>query len=69
MKGLREAWVPQGSVLSPTFTVYTYINDTSQIPGVYLGLVAGDTCIYATVCKEVYVDAHQSSPFLLNDYK
>jgi hypothetical protein len=29
--------------------------DTSQTPGVYLGLYAGDTCIYAMGRKEGYV--------------
>jgi hypothetical protein len=49
-----QAGVPQGSVLFPT--LYSlYINDTPQIPGVYLGLFADDTCIYATGRKEDYV--------------
>jgi hypothetical protein len=33
----------------------TYINNTPKTPGVYLGLFADDTCIYATDCKEDYV--------------
>jgi hypothetical protein len=37
-------------------TVYVcYINDSPQTPGVYLGLFADDTCIYATDRKEAYV--------------
>jgi retron-type reverse transcriptase len=49
-----QAGVPQGSVLSPI--LYSlYINDTPQTPGVYLGLFADDTCIYATDRKEGYV--------------
>jgi hypothetical protein len=35
--------------------IYIYINDTPQTPGVYLGLFADDTCIYATDRKESYV--------------
>jgi hypothetical protein len=49
-----QAGVPQGSVLSPTL-YNLYINDTSQTPGVYLGLFADDTCLYATDRKEGYV--------------
>jgi hypothetical protein len=46
--------VPQGSVLSPM--LYSlFINDTPQTSGVYLGLFADDTCIYATDRNEVYV--------------
>jgi hypothetical protein len=49
-----QAVVPQGSVPSPT--LYSiYINYTPQTPGVYLGLFADDTCIYATDHKEGYV--------------
>jgi hypothetical protein len=49
-----EAGVPQGSALSPT--LYSLcINDTPQTFGVYLGLFADDTCIYATDRKEGYV--------------
>jgi hypothetical protein len=48
------AWVPQGSVLFPTLCGL-YINETSQTPGVYLGLFADDTCIYGTDYKEGYV--------------
>jgi hypothetical protein len=31
------------------------MNDTPQIPGVYLGFFANDTCIYVTDRKESYV--------------
>jgi hypothetical protein len=49
-----QAGVPQGCVLSPT--LYSlFINDTPKTSGVYLGLFADDTCIYATDRKEVYV--------------
>jgi hypothetical protein len=49
-----QVGVPQNSVL--TSTLYTlYINGTPQTPGVYLGLLADDTCMYATGCKEGYV--------------
>jgi hypothetical protein len=49
-----QAGVPQGSVLSTT--LYSlYINDMHQTPGVYLGLFADDTCIYATDHEECYV--------------
>jgi hypothetical protein len=42
-----QAGVPQGSVVSPT--LYSmYINNMLQTAGVYLGLFADDTCIYAT---------------------
>jgi hypothetical protein len=34
--------------------MYQY-NDTPQTPGVYLGLFADDTCIYAKGRKEGYV--------------
>jgi hypothetical protein len=37
----------------PHYTVYT--NDMPQISGVYVGLFADDTCIYATDHKEGYV--------------
>jgi hypothetical protein len=48
-----QAGVPQSSVLSPT--LYSlYINDAPQTPGVYLGLFADDTCIYATDREEGY---------------
>jgi hypothetical protein len=44
--------VTQGSVLSiALYNVY----DTPQTPGLYLGLFAVDTCIYATVSKAGYV--------------
>jgi hypothetical protein len=49
-----QAGMPQASVLSPT--LYSlYINDTLQTPGVYLGLFADHTCIYATNRKGSYV--------------
>jgi hypothetical protein len=49
-----QAGVPQGFVLSPI--LYSlYINDMPQMPGVYLGLFADDTCIYVTDHKEGYV--------------
>jgi hypothetical protein len=49
-----QAGVPQGSVLSPP--LYSlFINDTPRTRGVYLGLFADDTCIYATDRKEGYV--------------
>jgi hypothetical protein len=49
-----QAGVPQGSVLS--LTLYSlYINDTPQMPGVYLGIFADGTCTYATDHKEGYV--------------
>jgi hypothetical protein len=47
---LVQAGVPQGSVLSPT--LYSiHINEIPQKPG----LLADDTCMYATDRKEVYV--------------
>jgi hypothetical protein len=47
-----QAGGPQGSVLSPT--LYSlYINDTPQIPGVYLRFIVDDNCIYATDAKRV----------------
>jgi hypothetical protein len=40
-----QTWVPQDFALF--HTLYSlYINDTLQVPGVYLGLFADDTCIY-----------------------
>jgi hypothetical protein len=53
VKYIRQG-VQQGSVMSPTL-YSVYINDTPQTPGVYLGLFADDTCIYATDRKEDYV--------------
>jgi hypothetical protein len=51
-----QAGVPLGSILSPTFySILVYINDTPQAPGVYLGLFADDTCIYATDLEGDYV--------------
>jgi hypothetical protein len=44
--------MPEDSVLSPALCS-PYISDTPQTPGVYLGLFADDTCIYATDCKKV----------------
>jgi hypothetical protein len=44
--------LPQGSVLSPT--LYS-LNDTSETPGLFLGLFADDTSIYATDRKEVFI--------------
>jgi hypothetical protein len=49
-----QAWVSQGSVLSPTL-YNIYINDTPQTPNVHLALFADDTCLYATERKEGYV--------------
>jgi hypothetical protein len=54
--------VPQGLVLYQTLCSL-YINDMPQTPGVYLGLFADDTCVYATTkrvkfsesCSEVSV--------------
>jgi hypothetical protein len=40
---------------TPNIALYVYINDTPQTPGVYLGLFADDTSIYATDRKEGYV--------------
>jgi hypothetical protein len=48
-----QAGVPQGFVLSPT--LYIYINDAPQTPGVYLALFPDDTCLYPTERKEGYV--------------
>jgi hypothetical protein len=42
-----QAGVPQGSLLSPTLYSLS-ITDAPQKPGVYLGLFADDTYIYAT---------------------
>jgi hypothetical protein len=53
VKCLRQAGMPQGSVLSPT--LYSIYKLYAQTPGVYLGLFADDTCIYATDRKEGYV--------------
>jgi hypothetical protein len=39
-----RAGVPQGSILAPSLCSL-YINDTSQTPGVYLGLYTDDTCM------------------------
>jgi hypothetical protein len=41
----------QGSILSPTLYII-YLNDTPQTPGVYIGLFADGTCLYATDPKE-----------------
>jgi hypothetical protein len=49
-----QAEVPQFSVLSPTL-YSTHTNDTPQIPDVYPGVFADDTCIYATGRTEGYV--------------
>jgi hypothetical protein len=49
-----QAGVPHVSVLS--HTLYSlYKNDTPQTAGVYLGLFADNTCIYATDTEEGYV--------------
>jgi hypothetical protein len=48
-----QTGVPYHTVLS--LTLYsTYINDTPQTPGVYIGLFADDTSIYATDSNEGY---------------
>jgi hypothetical protein len=49
-----QSGVPESSVLPPTL-YNIHINDTSQIPGVYLALFIYDTCIYVTDRKECYV--------------
>jgi hypothetical protein len=41
--------------LPPHSTVYIYINDTPQTPGVYPDFFVDDTCIYATDCKEGFI--------------
>jgi hypothetical protein len=46
--------VPQGSILSPTLHSM-FINDSSQIPRVYLILPDNDTWKYSRYCKRVYV--------------
>jgi hypothetical protein len=48
-----QAGVSQVSALSPTL-YNIHINDTSKTRGVYLGLFANDTCIYATDRKGGY---------------
>jgi hypothetical protein len=49
-----QAGVLQGQVLSST--MYSmYINDVTQIPGVFLPLFADDTCLYATNRKEGFI--------------
>jgi hypothetical protein len=48
-----QAGVPQGCFLSATlYSIYTYTNDKPKTPGIYLGLFAFDTCIYATDRKD-----------------
>jgi hypothetical protein len=49
-----RAVVPQGSVLPPTL-YNMYINDAPQTPGVYIALIADDTCMYATDRKKHFV--------------
>jgi len=50
----KKEGVPQGSVLA--HILYSlYLNDTPQIPGVYLPLFADDTYIHTTDRKEGYV--------------
>jgi hypothetical protein len=54
----RDIQAGEHKVLSscpPHCTVELRINDTPQTPGVYLGLFADDTYIYATDRKEGYV--------------
>jgi hypothetical protein len=56
MSTLRDiqSGLPQVSIMFPT--LYSlYMNDTSQTPGVYLGLLAEDTCIYVTDREDCYV--------------
>jgi hypothetical protein len=49
-----QAGPPQGPVLSNTL-YNLYMNDTPQTQGLYLSLIADDTCLYATKHKEGYV--------------
>jgi hypothetical protein len=47
----NETWVPQGSVLSPTFFLM-YINDAPLTHGVQLAVFVDDTSLYATDGKK-----------------
>jgi hypothetical protein len=51
---IMKAWVPQGSVLSPTL-FNMYVDDTPQAIGVHLALFADDICLYTSERKESYV--------------
>jgi hypothetical protein len=51
-----QAGVRLDSVLPPTlYSMYEYINDTPQTPGVYLALFTDDVYMYDTDRKDGYV--------------